>query len=205
MTCDDYLSMLETLPVQELAYGEARDHAAYCPDCNRVTRVVAARERNMMMAYESAYPSASAATVVDRAIATARRQRIAFYYRAALGLAALVVIALFVVNRRIPADVVANAAPFHERFSLQCLSADQAAELVRREVPNSERIVIRSRPRVAVIEVGGSVEEVRVARSVIDHFDNAGRAKCAAEVVVPVPARVLPAPAMPARAVPLRD
>jgi hypothetical protein len=196
MTCDDYLSMLETLPVQELGYGEAREHAAYCPDCNRVTRVVAARERNMMMAYESAYPSASAVTVAERAVASARRQRIAFYYRAALGIAAVVVIALFVVTRRIPADVVRHPA-FFERFSLQCLSSDQAAELIRREVPNGERIVIRSRPRVAVIEVGGSVAEVGVARSLIDHFDNAERAKCAAEVVVP--ARPVPARAVPAR------
>lgn len=184
MTCDDYLSMLETLPVQELAFGEAREHAAYCPDCNRVTRVVAARERNMTLAYESAYPSASAVTVAERAIAAARRQRIAFYYRAALGIAAVVVVALFVVTRRIP--IAASRQPaFHERLSLQCLSPDQAVELVRREVPNSERIVIRAQPRVAVIEVGGPVEEVRVARAIIDHFDNSDRAKCAAEVVVP--------------------
>src|SRR6476646_8195756 len=113
MTCDDYLSMLETLPVQELAYGEAREHAAYCADCNRVTRVVAARERNMTLAYESAYPSASAVTVAERAIVTARRQRIAFYYRAALGLAAVVVMALFVVTRRIPVDARVPAM-FHE-------------------------------------------------------------------------------------------
>ena len=32
------------------------------------------------------------------------------------------------------------------------------------------------------------MEEVRVARSVIDHFDNSERAKCAADVGVPAPA-----------------
>ena len=47
MNCDTYLSMLETLPVEELAYGGAREHAANCRDCDRVTRVVAERERNM--------------------------------------------------------------------------------------------------------------------------------------------------------------
>jgi type II secretory pathway component GspD/PulD (secretin) len=182
--------MLETLPVHELAYGEAREHVAYCPDCNRVTRVVAARERNMTLAYENAYPSASAATVVERAIATARRHRIASYYRAALGVAAVVVIALFVVTRRMPVDSVRQPALF-ERFSLQCLSSDQAAELVRREVPNGERISIRARPRVAVIEVRGSADEVRVVRSVIDQFDNSDRAKCAAQVVVPKAARAM--------------
>ena len=192
MTCDDYLSMLETLPVQELAFGEAREHAAYCADCNRVTRVVAARERNMTLAYESAYPSASAVTVAERAIASARRQRIAFYYRAALGIAAVVVIALFVVTRRIPVDVAQKHPAFLEHFNLQCLSPDQAGVLLRQEIPDGDRVMIRSRGPVAVIEVGGSEEQIRVARSVIDRLDNSAIAKCDARVVVP------------ARAVPLR-
>src|SRR5690349_10561504 len=146
--------MLETLPVQELAFGEAREHAAYCADCNRVTRVVAARERNMTLAYESAYPSASAVTVAERAIASARRQRIAFYYRAALGIAAVVVVALFVVTRRLPVDVARQTARL-ERLNLQCLSPEQAAEVLRQEIPGGERIAIRTRPPLAVVEVGG--------------------------------------------------
>lgn len=184
MTCDDYLSMLETLPVQELAYGEAREHAAYCADCNRVTRVVAARERNMTLAYESAYPSASAVTVAERAIVTARRQRLAFYYRAALGVAAAAVIALFVVTRRMPAHAAAGVALL-EKFNLQCLSPEQAGELLRQGIPDAERVVLRARPPLAVIEVGGSDEQIRVARSIIDRFDNSGGAKCLAQVIVP--------------------
>ena len=50
MNCDTYLAMLETLPVEELAYGSAHDHAAGCRECDRITRVVAERERNMRMA-----------------------------------------------------------------------------------------------------------------------------------------------------------
>jgi plasmid stabilization system protein ParE len=183
MTCDDYLSMLETLPVQELAFGEARDHAAYCHECNRVTRVVAARERNMTLAYESAYPSASAMTVADRAIASARRQRIAFYYRAALGAAAVIVVGLFAVNRTVSTDGAAKA--FHERFSLQCLSAAQASELIRQGVPHPERLSTSHRGPVAVLEVEGSHEQVTIARSIIGQFDNPQHASCAAEVVVP--------------------
>jgi hypothetical protein len=184
MTCEDYLSMLETLPVQELAYGEARDHAAFCADCNRVTRVVAARERNMTMAYESAYPSASAVTVADRAIVTARRRRIASYYRAALAVAAVVVLAIFVVTRRVPVDV-ARQTRMLERINLQCLSPDQAAELIRQSVARPEELSTRARPPLAVIEVAGSPEQIRVARSVIDRFDNSGLATCSAQVIVP--------------------
>ena len=182
MTCDDYLSMLETLPVQELNYGEAREHAAYCSECNRVTRVVAARERNMMMAYDSAYPSASAVTVAERAIVTARRQRIAFFYRAGLSIAAVVVAALFVVTRR---AVPAEGPAVVEEFNLQCLSPSQAAELLRQEIPLNERVVIRTRPPLAVIEFGGSRDQLEAARWILSRYDTPDRAKCAAEVVVP--------------------
>src|SRR5205085_12440185 len=91
--------LLETLPVEELSYGEARNHAAYCPECNRVTHVVAARERNMIMAYGEAYPSAFAATVAEQAITTARRRRVALFYRIGLGLAAAAVVAFVGMSR----------------------------------------------------------------------------------------------------------
>ena len=45
MTCDDYLALLESLPVEELRYGAAREHATICPECSRVTRVVVEREQ----------------------------------------------------------------------------------------------------------------------------------------------------------------
>lgn len=198
MTCEDYLSMLETLPVQELAYGEARDHAAFCADCNRVTRVVAARERNMTLAYESAYPSASATTVAERAIAAARRQRIAFFLRAGLAAAAVLVVALFIVTRRI---VPANGIASMQQFNLRCLSPDQASTLIRQQVPDGERITIRVPPRVAVVEVGGSTEQVRIASALIDRFDNDQEARCATPVVPTVrETRAVPA----VRAVPAR-
>ena len=203
MTCEDYLSMLETLPVQELGYGEARDHAAYCAECSRVTRVVAARERNMTLAYESAYPSASAVTVAERAIAAARRQRIAFFYRAGLALSAVAVIAAFVLTRRVfPADAVS----VRERHILQCLSGAQAGELIRHQVSNGDAINLRVPPGgLAVIEVGGSAEQVRQANRVIERFDNPQVTSCAAEIVVPTLGRVsreVPAVA-PVRAAPV--
>lgn len=207
MTCDDYLSMLETLPVQELSYGEAREHAAYCPECNRVARVVAARERNMTLAYESAYPSASATTVAERAISAARRQRIAFYYRAGLALAAVLVVVAFIATRRL---VLADGPAVFQRFNLQCLSSDQAATLLRQQIGVSdvggrhdgERMVIRAQPRVSVVEVGGSREQVRIATAIIDQYDNSQQASCAAQVVVPSTGVRGPVPAMAPTAAP---
>src|SRR4029077_2258109 len=84
MNCDTYLSMLETLPVEELAYGSAREHAANCRDCDRVTQVVAERERNLAMAFGGLYPSVQAGSITARALELSRRRRIALYYRIGL-------------------------------------------------------------------------------------------------------------------------
>jgi type II secretory pathway component GspD/PulD (secretin) len=200
MTCEDYLSMLETLPVQELSYGEARDHAAYCHDCNRVTRVVAARERNMTLAYAEAYPSASAATVAEQAIRTADRRRVAFYVRAGLGLATAALLALFFVVRRAPVPSHA-AATVAERFNLQCLSPAQASSFLRQEIA-SEHLSIRGRPPLAVIEVRGTPEQVVKVRRALDRVDNPRAARCAAEVIVPKATQAVEVVApTPARAV----
>ncbi|HEY9229218.1 MAG TPA: hypothetical protein VIP11_21380 [Gemmatimonadaceae bacterium] len=185
MTCEDYLSMLESLPVEELAYGAARDHAAQCHDCNRVTRVVAARERNMVMAYAEAYPSAAAVTVAERAIATSRRRRIALYVRFALGAVAAVVVAGIFASRRVLPSPTVVAVP-QETFRLQCLSPDQAAELLRQEIP-AATLSIRARPPLGVLHVEGSPLDLQIARSIIDRYDSPARSQCAVDVKLPKP------------------
>jgi hypothetical protein len=182
MTCEDYLSMLETLPVEELAYGDARDHAAECHDCNRVTRVVAARERNMTLAYAEAYPSASAVTVAERAIEVSRRRRVAFYVRAALGAAAVLTLFATIMTRRVvPAP--SRAAVAEETFRLQCLSPEQAAELIRQQIPNAAGLSIRIPKRpLGVLYVGGSPVELQAARLFIGEADTPARSQCAEAV-----------------------
>jgi len=183
MTCEDYLSMLETLPVEELAYGAARDHAAQCHDCNRVTRVVAARERNMTLAYAEAYPSASAVTVAERAIVTSRRRRVAFYVRAALGATAVVALFGMIMMRRVvPAP---SRTLVQETFNLQCLSPDQAAEMLRQKIPHAPGLSISARPPLGVLHIEGSPVEVAAARSVLDRFDTPARSQCGVELTLP--------------------
>jgi len=185
MTCEDYLSMLETLQVEALAYGAARDHAAQCHDCNRVTRVVAARERNMTLAYAEAYPSASAVTVAERAIVVSRRRRVAFYVRAALGAAAVLTLLATIMTRRVvPAP--SRTLVKHETFRLQCLSSQQAVELLREEIPNAPGLLISApRPPVGVLHIEGSKVDVEAARSILDRFDTPVRSQCGLEVKLP--------------------
>lgn len=188
MTCEDYLSMLETLPVQELTYGEAREHVACCAECNRVTRVVAARERNMTLAYSEAYPSASAVTVAERAIATARRRRIAFFYKAGLGAVTAVALAFWVMRQGVVPD--GGRARYAARIPLQCVSAEVAVEFLRREMASDSILVRAGTSRLAVLDVvSSSAQELRRAQVAIDRFERSLRsqnpAACDAEVVLP--------------------
>ena len=184
MTCEDYLSMLETLPVEELGYGAARDHAAQCYDCNRVTRVVAARERNMTLAYAEAYPSASAVTVSERAIVASRRRRVAFFVRTALGAAAVVTLLGVIVTRRV-LPTPSRTLVQRETFRLQCLSPQQAVELLRDEIPNAAGLSISAPPAVGVLHVEGSPVNVQAVRSVLDRYDTPTRSQCGVQLTLP--------------------
>jgi hypothetical protein len=183
MNCDDYLAMLETLPVEELTYGEARHHAAQCHDCNRITRVVAERERNMIMALGDARSSVSASGMAREALDLARRRRVASYYRAALTLATVgAVIAVVFTRRVVPRPT--SSPVVHESFHLQCLSPDQAAVLLR---DSGIQGAIRIRPpsTIAVIDVETSAEEFPRIVALIDRYDNPKASTCAAQIVVP--------------------
>jgi len=166
MNCDTYLSMLETLPVDELAYGDAAHHAATCRDCDRVTRVVAERERNMLLAYGTITPPVPTGPLAAHAVELSRRRRIAFFFRTGLAAAAVVSVVGFVMTRR---AATASIAPVTETFRLQCMSVDDAAALLRESLgPN-----IRLSARGGILRIGGrSVAELRQARSFLDMYES---------------------------------
>jgi hypothetical protein len=182
MNCDDYLSMLSTLPVEELGFGAARAHAATCRDCDRVTRVVAERERNMMMAFGELYPPMTVQPIAARAMEISRRRRIALYFRVGLGIAAGLAMFAFIALRR----VVPTPYPgVQESFALQCHSPLQAVELVRRTLSVNPNVSGRYGSPVAVIEVAASPAEMQRVRSVLDRYDGPNAAQCAAQVTIP--------------------
>lgn len=167
MNCDTYLSMLATLPADELAYGSPREHAASCRDCDRVTRVVAEREQNMLMAFGELYPPVPAGPIAARALVLSRRRRIALYYRIGLGVVTAASL-LFVVRRKVPVTIPRVS----ETFRLQCLSPDQAVEVLRPYMSPSVSIVIPADSPVGVIRVGATPAEMERIRSLLDRYDN---------------------------------
>jgi hypothetical protein len=201
MTCDDYLAMLETLPIEDLMHGDAREHAAQCHDCNRVTRVVIERERSMIMAYGDLHPLASATSVAAGAVTIARRRRVAFVSRVALGVAAAAAVLFLFVSRLTPHP----ATPFARTFlPLRCLTHEAAIGVIRPYV--SERARIRYSPEGgSVLEISAPQAEVKLARSALDQQISVScgtSATFAAPIAVAAPAAVAAPPAVPARPAP---
>lgn len=182
MKCDDYLSMLATLPVEELAYGSAREHATGCRDCDRVTRVVAEREHNMLMAYGDIHSSVPAEETTASVLRASRRRKVALYTNIGFGIA-MVASVLFVRSRVEPAP--SPAATVSETFRLQCLSPEQAAEVLRPHIQATGRISFRPNSPLGIITVEASPEEMATARSVLDRYDSPTQSQCAVQVTVP--------------------
>ncbi len=188
ITCSDYLAMLETVPIQELSYGTPREHALQCRDCDRVTRVIVERERNMVHAYAMLDPASSPSLMASHAIDIARRRRIAFFYKVGLGLAAVATIALMIGTRRVAPRAV--PALTSETFNLQCLSPQQAAVLIRQLEPQPDMSLRIRDPKLGVLSIDATPPQLQRIRAIIDRFDNSNQSRCAVEVVVPKVERV---------------
>ncbi len=197
MNCDDYLSMLATVPVEELGYGRAREHAAGCRDCDRVTRVVAERERNMLTAFGSLHSSVPSTQTATNAVLISRRRKVALYNRIGLGLLAAATIVYLVLLRAVPAPFppLVEGGAFH----LQCLSPEQAAELIRPHLHGSSHILIHPNSPLGIITVETSGGEMEAVRSVLARYDSPAQSQCAVQVTVPtVPTPVIPLAPLPA-------
>jgi hypothetical protein len=182
MNCNDYLAMLATLPVDELAYGQAREHAAHCHDCDRVTRVVAERERNMRLAFDDVQSFVPSAQISTHALERSRRRRIVRYYEVALAITTAASLAFFVTVRR--GQSTAALATVSETFQVRCISPEHAASILRGYLPPAS--VVRIPPRTSdIIAIQTSPEDMQKVRSVLDRYDNPAESQCAARIAVP--------------------
>lgn len=182
MNCDTYLSMLATLPVDELRYGDAAAHAANCRDCDRVTRVVAERERNMMLAYNEVHAPIAAGSIAARALEISRRRRIASFYRVGLSIAMVATVFFLIMVRRI---VPATGTRVTEVFRLQCLSPDQALEILRPVKSPSVSVSAGPNTSLGVIRVAAPPEEMERLRALLDRYDTPAQSQCGVQITVP--------------------
>ena len=184
MKCDDYLAMLATFPMHELADGRAREHASTCAECNRVTLLVMERERHMLAAYvDTRAPSAFTRTAAT-ALRTSRRHKVALYYRIGLGVTAVTAVLYTIAAGReqssLPAPIMAR-----ETIRLQCLSPQQAAEVLAPYVRRTGSITIRPESPLGLIHIAASPRDVATAHKVLDRLDNPAASQCSVRVKVP--------------------
>lgn len=182
MNCETYLSMLSTLPVEELAYGDAREHAATCRDCERVTRVVAERERNMLIAYGDVYAPVATEPYAAQAIELSRRRRVAFFYRIGLGIAMAATVVAMVAFGRTGASVSTRRSV---TYKLHCLAPDQAAELLLASVPSTDHVSVRTDSNPAFIVISAPPRLMWRLLSVLKSNDAPTAAGCPVRIVTP--------------------
>jgi hypothetical protein len=169
------------LPVEDLAHGRPREHTVDCHECERVTRLVAERERNMLMAFDDLrYPVAASQTAAI-ALTASRRRKVAIAYNIGLGVVTTAIVLSVMVSRTV---VRAPIPMITETFRLQCLSPEQAGELLRPYVRRIGIIHIRPGP-LGVIDVVAPSEVMATARSILERYDNPAQAQCAVQVTVP--------------------
>src|SRR5262249_12955355 len=157
---------LATHPVDELSHGPAREHSAFCQECDRVTREVASFEQTTRRAFEDARSSLPAALVAVHTLETSRRRGIVHRYsKVAIGIA-MAAGGLFVIGSRLSPTATRRPVA-SETFALQCLSPEQAAVVIKRVISSRTSISIPSRS-LGVITVQASSEEMQRVRSTID-------------------------------------
>ena len=190
MNCDEYLSTLATRSADELALDRARGHASSCAQCERVTTIVVEREREMLAAFLSSSSAVPALYTADAALATSRRRATGRKYE--IGLSALLAaVVLFMAQTMLVPRLRerrADAAMVTETFRLQCLSPEQALDLLQGYggLTARSRVSFHSGWELNAIKVQAPSPDLLRARAVIDQYDNPSRAQCAATKPRPV-------------------
>ena len=189
MTCDDYLSVLATAPVNELGKNHLREHAAGCPYCERVTRVVVEREWELVAAFESVYSNTPAAVTADIARTTARRRLVDRMYSITLAIL-LAGTAWFAATRLVfrgRADGPAVAPVAEEVFMVRCLSSAQVVALSRHYLGRTGLAIYAGEPPRAVLTVRATPAQIEEVRSMLNRFDGSAQSSCPPAVASPLP------------------
>jgi type II secretory pathway component GspD/PulD (secretin) len=137
----------------------------------------------MLMAFGDLQQSVPPRHVAERALLLSRRRSVTLYYR--IGLAAATVATILVMFLWRLASAPLPATSVSETFRLQCLSPEQAAELIRPHIQTTGRVSFRASSPVGIITVEASPEEMEAARSLLGRYDSPTESQCAVQVTVP--------------------
>ena len=176
MTCDEYLATLVTASLDEIdAMGE---HAARCPDCGRVARLVTAQERSRVAAFDALHPPTPIHVATETIPATSRERRRDWLYSMATALALAVLVSVGASRiQRMHFGGRAGAPLVTEAFLVRCLSPGQAMALMAPHV-GREGTVATSPQAGGVLTVRTTAERMRDVRALLARYESAGSGGC---------------------------
>lgn len=176
MNCQEYLSIIETASVGEIEQNtRVRQHAATCEDCSRVIRLIAEGEQDMAMALNNLVSSIPASQTAEAAIVIAKRRRVGrlftVFFAVLIAVSAWITwVRVIVPSMRATAEIAAGNLRT-ETLPLQCLSPDQAGDLISPYVRSNGSAYYPAKAPMTVITVRATPEEIRAVKALLGQFD----------------------------------
>ena len=183
MTCEECLSELATGSLRELAADSAvMQHCVTCPDCSRLTTLLRDREYNAANILNNLPPMSNPITVAETSVSTAQRRRVGRVVVMLSGAALVVTIWLAAAKIFLPAmhrgDIIASSSLRTETISLQCLSPQQAADIINPYVRSRGSTFYIPGSGLSAITVRGNAQELAKSRDLLRQFEDDPAAAC---------------------------
>lgn len=181
MNCQECLATLATASAAELEQSDlARQHYATCPDCSRVIKLVVGAERDLGAGLNKISSNVPAAITAETAIAVAKRRRtgklLAVVFAVLIAATLWVTwIQVIVPSMRATAEL-ARPNLVTETIKLQCLSSEQAGDLISPYVRSNGSIYYVAKPPLKILTVRATPEELRAVKTLLERFDSPAEA-----------------------------
>lgn len=183
MTCEECLSELATGSLREMAVDSpVMQHCVTCPDCAQLTTLLRDREYNAANILNNLPPMSNPLTVAETSVSTAQRRRVGGFVVMLSGAALIVTVWIAAAKIFIPAmersESIGSSALRTETIPLQCLSPEQAADIINPYVRARGSTYYTPTSGISAITVRGTASEVAKSRELLGTFDADPAAAC---------------------------
>jgi hypothetical protein len=183
MTCEECLSELATGSLREMAADSAvMQHCVTCPDCSRLTTQLRDREYNAANVLNNLPPMSNPITLAETSVRMAQRRRVGRVVVMLTGAALVVTIWIAAAKIFYPAmgraDLGNRTALRTETIPLQCLSPEQAADIINPYVRTRGSTYYTPKSGISAITVRGTEAEVAKSRDLLLTFESDPAAAC---------------------------
>ena len=182
MNCQECLEELATGSLRDLQVDSpVMQHCATCPDCGPLATALRDREYTAATVLNSLPPMSNPITIAEQAGVVARRRRLGkiAVFASGIALAATVWTSIFVTETGRKMFDIDGAPNLHtETIRLNCLSPQQAGDLIEPYLRGNGKLYFVSKDGVSAITVRGTRRDIATAREMIGEFEGDPRAAC---------------------------